>query len=123
MESHRDVTFVFQFCNLQKKMVEIVQNPTKVFKKFIKLTMMLKKQRYVIIIFRRSTESRSPEKEITGECLLDTCCMSKIMRQDWKEKFFENFSNKELDDLKLSSVTTKRPFFHPFFLAESAALS
>ena len=40
---------------------------------------------------------------LNDECLLDSCCTSNVMGQYWKEKFFQNFSDDDLVQVKSSA--------------------
>ena len=47
---------------------------------------------------------------ISDECLLDSCCTSNVMGQQWKDKFFDNFSQTDLDEVKIEKATTRYRF-------------
>ena len=47
---------------------------------------------------------------ISDECLLDSCCTSKVMGQQWKDKFFDNFFQTDLDEVKIEKATTRYRF-------------
>ena len=47
---------------------------------------------------------------ISDECLLDSCCTFNVMGQQWKDRFFENFSKSDLEQVKIEKTSTRYRF-------------
>ena len=48
--------------------------------------------------------------DASDECLLDSCCTFNVMGQSWKDRFFENFSDEDLKEVKAEKTTTRYRF-------------
>ena len=46
----------------------------------------------------------------SDECLLDSCCTFNVMGQQWKEKFFGNFSESDMKEVKIDKTSTRYRF-------------
>ena len=46
----------------------------------------------------------------SDECLLDSCCTFNVMGQQWKDKFFNNFSETDLKEVKIEKASTRYRF-------------
>jgi len=46
----------------------------------------------------------------SDECLLDSCCTFNVMGQPWKDKFFDNFSQADLKEVKVEKTSTRYRF-------------
>ena len=89
-ESHKSVIFVDQFSNLREGMVKTALNHIQQCEEY--------ELKEVFVT------------DITEECLLDSCCTSNVMGQQWKDQFFTNFSDEDLSDVKVLTSKAKYKF-------------
>ena len=48
--------------------------------------------------------------DANDECLLDRSCTFSVMGQSWKERFFENFSNEDHQEVRVEEISTRYQF-------------